>query len=216
MASSPQTYGTSFESFMQAAAIARATGTAVPGSAGSGPLSPAQPAVQEFFLMSSPRRTQLEEMGERIGQLLQAMSLWTAELDERMRASDARLAALGPGDLWARGRSGPTAAEPPALLGSTASATASEPTTWQGGGAAPLRRPHYKDVEKPKLYDGDGNAWLQRSKSFRRLVERDAKRWLLLLDQVERPAHRRRQGGPLAFDIQFWPHADEEVEDAIE
>ena len=72
MAGSPQNYGPSFETFLQATAIARAAGTA-----GSEPLSKGQPAAQEYVL-TPPRRSPQKDLGEHLEQLVQAMSAWTA------------------------------------------------------------------------------------------------------------------------------------------
>ena len=83
--SSPQTFGTSFDAFLQAAAAALAAGTAVPGSTGSGQPGPLQPATQAYDLPPPPRRTQVEEMDERFEKLTKAMGTWTAQFEERIK-----------------------------------------------------------------------------------------------------------------------------------
>ena len=96
--------------FMQEAVIVRAAGTAVPGSA---PPSPLQTAAQEIALTPPPRRTQMEDLSDRIEQLAQATTAWTAQLEERMRLADARFATGVP---WSRDRSSPAAAQGSAPL----------------------------------------------------------------------------------------------------
>ena len=122
LAGSPHNFGSVFEMFMQEAVIARAAGTAVPGSA---PPSPLQTAAQEIALTPPPRRTQMEDLSDHIEQLAQATTAWTAQLEERMRLADARLEAFATGVPWSRGRSSPAAAHgsaPPPVPGLTATA----------------------------------------------------------------------------------------------
>ena len=65
----------------------------------------------------------------------------------------------------------------------------------------PLRAPHPKEVEKPKLYDGNAAAWRLWTVSFKRMLRRNDLRWERLLEAVEQP-----KGRPVeeADEAQWW------------
>ena len=105
-------------------------------------------------------------------------------------------------DPWAQARSD--------AAGSGAAGTTApqEPAAGPGGGAAaPLRPPHHKDIEKPKIYNVEASSWLQWAKYFKRFVERNDDRWPLLLDEVE-----KLKGQPIVEDMD----ANEKVEVPVE
>ena len=45
---------------------------------------------------------------------------------------------------------------------------------------------HPKDVDKPDKYAGSIDDWLPWSKAFKQFLESKDKRWLLLLEEVEK------------------------------
>ena len=54
-----------------------------------------------------------------------------------------------------------------------------------GGIGAALRAPLPKDVDKPKVYDGNAAVWRLWNVSFKRLLRRNGERWRTLLEAVE-------------------------------
>ena len=62
------------------------------------------------------------------------------------------------------------------------------------GGAA-LRAPHPKEVDKPKVYDGNAATWRLWAVAFKRFLRRNDERWPALLEAVE-----KLQGQPIEAD----------------
>ena len=128
-------------------------------------------------------------LDRRISQLTAEMNNWSAQLAERIdrllsaTPSVAAAAAAAPSETDAAATPTPLPGQAPRLDPWAQSRAGAPETQLQsylpespeaaGGIGQPLRAPHPKEVDKPKVYDGNATAWLRWNANFKRLRRRN-------------------------------------------
>ena len=181
-------------------------------AAAASPLPESPPGVEQFVLTPPPARAMIdqqimdveERLDKRIADLMTEMNAWAAQLAGRIDQLSARPMQPLPGqaprlDPWAQSRAGAPEASSTAVARLQPAQPPESPGLATGIGAA-LRAPHPKEVEKPKVYDGNAAAWRLWAISFKRFLRRNDERWPALLEAVE-----KLKGRPIeASDEAHW------------